>query len=142
MTAPKKPKKTRTQLVKLADKHFSLAIRLRDSSNGVGECITCNKKLHYKEAHAGHFQKRRYYATRWDEENVNLQCSACNTFGDGEQFKYARALKLKYGDEVPEKLEIMARGGVGKKFPSSEIEQIIQDSKELIKFYESKSVVE
>lgn len=131
------PKKTgRKQLVDKADTLFSLAIRLRDSVDGVGRCITCDKPLHYKDAHAGHFQSRKYYQTRWDEENVNLQCAGCNTFGYGEQFKYGRALEMKYGDGTAEKLEKQARAGIGVKFPSALIEQVIEDAKEQIRFYE------
>ena len=74
------PKKaSRKTWIKKLDKIFSEYIRKRDSdANGFGKCCTCNKKLHYKDAHAGHFMSRRHYATRWDPENVAMQCSYCN----------------------------------------------------------------
>ena len=122
-------KTPRKQLVAKADKLFSEYVRLRDSVDGYGECITCGKRLHYKAAHAGHFQKRKHYSTRWEEENVNLQCAGCNTYNDGEQYQYAKALELKYGDGTSDKLHQMARDGIGQKFPSAEIEQIIEDIK-------------
>ena len=130
-------KLSRKTLVAKADKLFSEYVRLRDSSGGYGECITCGKRLHYKDAHAGHFQKRKYYETRWDEENVNLQCSACNTFNDGEQYLYAKAVDLKYGDGTADKLHKMARDGVGQKFPTSRLLEIIEDTKTLIDYEKS-----
>lgn len=129
-------KSNRKQLVSKADKLFSQYVRLRDSDNGYGRCITCDKRLHWKDAHAGHFQKRKYYETRWDEENVNLQCAGCNTYNDGEQYQYAKALDFKYGAGTADKLHDMARAGIGQKFPSARIEEIIADTKELIAFIE------
>ena len=134
-----KTKSSRKALVNRADKLFSLYVRLRDSENGYGHCITCGKRLHYKDAHAGHFQKRKYLETRWDEENVNLQCSACNTFNDGEQYKYGQAIELKYGDDTADKLHVAARGGIGQKFPSSRIEEVIADTQVLIDFIKEKA---
>lgn len=105
-------KKSTASVAKLKaklDKQFSLYVRLRDSnSKGIGKCITCDEPKHYTQAHAGHFQSRRYLNTRWDEQNVNLQCPGCNNWGAGEQYKYAKALDLKYGKEVPEFLHDLA----------------------------------
>ena len=101
------PKKaSRKTWIKKLDKIFSEYIRKRDSdANGFGKCCTCNKKLHYKDAHAGHFMSRRHYATRWDPENVAMQCSYCNTFNAGEQYKFALFLNKKYkGDKATELL--------------------------------------
>lgn len=67
--------KTITQLRKQADVLFSKMVRMRDCDGyGFGECITCGVKKAWKEAHCGHFQSRRFPATRWDEMNCNLQC--------------------------------------------------------------------
>ena len=58
--------------------------------------------------HAGHFIGRGVYSTRWDEENVNAQCAACNlkqSLADVETIhRYEVALKLKYGDDVIDRL--------------------------------------
>jgi len=92
---PKKP--SRKTLIKKLDKVFSEYIRKRDTdANGYGLCCTCAKRIHYKEGHAGHFMSRRHYATRWDEENVALQCVSCNSFNQGEQYKFALFLNDKY----------------------------------------------
>lgn len=130
----KKP--TVAVLKRKADKVFSLAIRLRDSDkNGYGRCITCSKRVHYKEAHAGHFISRRYGATRYDEENVNLQCTLCNTFRAGEQYKYGLEVDLKYGNGTAEKLHAKANSDF--RFSVPLLEEIIKDSKEQVKWYEN-----
>jgi hypothetical protein len=78
------------------DKIFSLYIRLRDSDHfGYGNCVTCNKRVFYKEAHCGHFMSRRHLSTRWDEDNCALQCVACNLFNQGRQYEFSLYLKEK-----------------------------------------------
>jgi hypothetical protein len=129
---------TRSQLIKKADKYFSLAVRYRDGKKRGGEwytiCITCDKWIPLKQCHAGHFMSRRYIATRWDDDNVNGQCSGCNTFRAGEQYKYSKALELKYGTGTAERLHKQAQKI--KKITTQELEDIINEAKEQIKFYE------
>ena len=125
-----------TKLRKKADILFSKAIRLRDvDSNGVGACITCESRVHWKSAHAGHFMSRRFPATRWDDENVNLQCVSCNTFNAGEQYKYSLAVDLKYGDGTAAKLA--AKSQLYFKVTRAYIEEVIADSREEIAFYKT-----
>ena len=57
----------------------------------------------------GHFQSRKHLATRWDEENCQVQCVACNMFRGGEQYKFAMNLDAKYSEGKAEELEIKAR---------------------------------
>lgn len=83
------------KLVKKTDIHFSRLIRERDKDNG---CITCNKWVDGPAAHAGHFIVRGCKLTRFDPRNVNLQCSYCNTFRDGEQYKHGVAIDKKFGE--------------------------------------------
>ena len=99
---PKK-KLTRSKLVKKLDNIFSQYIRLSASdNNGNCVCITCGKKAHWKNGgmQAGHFQSRRHYATRWEEDNVKVQCSSCNVFRYGEQFKFSLYLGEKKSKEL------------------------------------------
>lgn len=130
--------KTRTQLIKDADKYFSLAIRYRDGEmkrgGWVTKCITCSVEKPLKQMQAGHFMSRRYYATRWDDENVNGQCQGCNVWKYGEQYKYSKEIDLKYGEGTAEKLHLRAQ--VTRKINSQELEEIINDAKEQIRFYE------
>ena len=102
--------KTISKLKKDLDKWFSLYIRLRESEEGLVQCFTCNKVSHYKSGmQNGHFQSRKHLATRWDEENCQVQCVGCNMFKAGEQYKFSISLDAKYGEGKAEELELLAR---------------------------------
>ena len=99
--------KSLRQLKTELDKWFSLFIRLRDSNKGgIGKCITCGRIGHYKTMDCGHFIKRQYLSTRWDEKNCNMQCKHCNAFEQGANEKYAVALEEKYGTGTVQMLQI------------------------------------
>ena len=125
----KKP--TRKSLIRKIDKVFSEYIRKRDSNKDVyGLCCTCAKKIHYKDAHAGHFMSRRHYATRWDEENVALQCAGCNTFRGGEQYKFALYLNDKYKCDKATELLVKSRESI--KLSILDLEKIYLHFKNLL----------
>lgn len=138
-----KKTKTLSQLRKEADKYFSKYVRYRDAErvgdNWYAECITCGVKKNIKDLHAGHFMSRRFSITRYEEENVNAQCALCNTYRAGEQYLYYKALKAKYGDDVPDRLEVLTKQAF--KPTRDWYEQIISDAKEQIKFYESDKLI-
>ena len=82
--------KTISKLKKELDTIFSLYIRLRESEEGLVQCFTCHKVSHYKSGmQNGHFQSRKHLATRWDEENCQVQCVGCNMFKAGEQYRFS-----------------------------------------------------
>ena len=105
--------KSISKLKKELDKWFSLFIRLRDATDeGLCQCFTCGKVGHYKSGgmQNGHFQSRRFMATRFSEDgNCEVQCVACNMFRGGEQYKFALALDSKYGAGTAEELEFLSR---------------------------------
>jgi hypothetical protein len=113
----KKP--TRKTLITKLDKVFSEYIRRRYAKNDIATCVTCGKKDHWKKLQAGHFMSRKHYATRWDEDNVEVQCSACNVFRYGEQYLFAKYL----GTEKADMLLNKSRETV--KFPDWEIQEMI-----------------
>lgn len=86
-------------------------------------CITCQRWVPLKQAQAGHFQSRRHMILRFDEQNVNAQCATCNMWNQGEQYKYAIQLDLKYGDGTAE--ELANRVGQTKKFSREEVQKLI-----------------
>ena len=92
----KKP--TRTALIKKLDKVFSEYIRRRNGEIAI--CVTCGKSAHWKEMQAGHFMSRRHRATRWHEDNVQVQCVSCNMFGQGEQYKFGQWLGEEKANEL------------------------------------------
>lgn len=131
------------QLVKKADAVFSKWIRSRDSVPGLyiqteeglsipcGYCISCSKITPTEgrgTGDAGHFIKRSCKPLRFNELNVNLQCTRCNHFMSGNDGRYAVALDRKYGpgtaatlQEIEDDYRIN-----GYKWTRDELEQIIE----------------
>ena len=101
--ARKKLTKIKT-LKRNLDNIFSKYIRMRDTEDGYGACISCKKVFPYEKLDCGHFIGRAKLKTRWDERNCNGQCQNCNRFRDGEQALYLVALEEKYGREVVDEL--------------------------------------
>jgi hypothetical protein len=114
---PKKP--TRKTLIAKLDKVFSEYIRRRYAKNEIATCVTCGKKDHWKKLQAGHFMSRKHYATRWDENNVEVQCSACNVFRYGEQYLFAKYLGTQKADML------LAKSRETVKLPDWEIQEMI-----------------
>lgn len=91
---------TINQLIVIADKWFSLKIRARDCGYlGMAKCSTCNSYAHYKLMDCGHFQKRSVMPLRYNENNTNIQCKACNSDhrGKGEQYKHGLYIDERWG---------------------------------------------
>ena len=127
-------KKPISKLKKELDKWFSLYIRLREATNeGIVQCFTCGKIGHYKKGgmQCGHFQSRRHHATRWNEWNCQVQCSACNVFKQGEQWKFGLNLNAKYGEDTSYELEQLARTTVKK--TRADYEEDIRYYKSIVK---------
>lgn len=93
--------------MKQADKWFSLYVRLRDSDeNGIGACITCGRRKHYKLMDCGHYIKRQFKSCRFNERNCNLQCKYCNAFLQGDNEEYAKAIEKKWGKSALQMLHV------------------------------------
>ena len=120
-------KLSRKGLVKKLDKVFSLFIRKRFAKNEIAECVTCGKKDHWKKLQAGHFISRKHYSTRWCPINVQVQCSRCNVFNYGEQYKFGLFLDKHYGVGTAD--EMHKKGKELVKLANHEIE-------EKVKYYE------
>lgn len=134
-------KQTVATLKKKADKYFSQYVRYRDGEFKRGdwlvECITCGIEKPLKEMQAGHFVSRRVNELRFDEMNVNAQCIGCNMFKQGEQYLYSKNLDAKYGDGTADAL--MAKRHLTHKFTVTELEEIIQDAKTQIEWYQKQT---
>ena len=123
--------KSISKLKKELDKWFSLFIRLRNASkDGIVECWTCGKTAHYKKMHAGHFMSRKHHATRWNEENVQVQCPKCNLFGQGEQYTFGKLIDVRIGEGKSEELQELSRTTV--KYMRHEYEDMIKHYKEKV----------
>ena len=125
-------KKTISKLKKELDKWFSLYIRLREANEyGMVQCFTCGIVRGYKDGmQNGHFQSRKHMATRFDEENCQVQCVSCNIFGSGQQWKFGMNLDAKYGEGRAEELEFLARTTL--KISRAEYEEKISYYKNLV----------
>jgi hypothetical protein len=102
-------KLSRKSLVEKLDKVFSLYIRQRYAVNEIAECYTCGKKDHWKKLQAGHFASRRHYSTRWDENNVQVQCYGCNIANQGMQFEFGKKLCLQFDNNFADELMIKSK---------------------------------
>ena len=101
-TTKKAPKTNIQTLINKLDRVFSLYIRLRDSRpfgyKGF-KCISCGKIKPFDQADCGHYYSRRNMATRFDEENCNSECKACNRFSADHLIGYRENLIKKIGQQ-------------------------------------------
>lgn len=120
----------RTDYIKKLDRVFSEFIRLRDTMpNGMFRCISCGKIKPYSQADCGHYHSRTHMSTRFDEENANAECRACNRFCADHLVGYRKNLIAKIGEHRLDVLEWRAHQM--KKWSDFEL-------KELIKHYQVK----
>lgn len=99
--------------LKSADSWFSKFIRIRDADdNGYVACIACGRLKHWTKVDCGHFIKRQFKATRYNEKNCNAQCKYCNGPLQGNDINYAKGLIKKYGPGIIEWLEIAKRNTI------------------------------
>ena len=93
-------KPSRKSIVTKLDTVFSRYIRQKDAVNGIAICVTCGKKDEWKKLQNGHFMSRRHYSTRWDENNVGVQCYGCNITNQGQQFLFSQYLGNNLSEEM------------------------------------------
>jgi RNase P subunit RPR2 len=128
--------KTISKLKKELDKIFSLYIRLRKATpQGMTTCFTCGTQKHYKKMHAGHFMSRKHLSTRWNEDNVQVQCPKCNLFGQGEQYTFGKLLDVRIDEGTAENLEQLSRTTT--KIMRYEYEDMIKEYKKKLKDVEA-----
>lgn len=127
-----KKAKTRAQLKKELDKHFSQYIRWAYADdNGMVECYTCGVVKHVKEMHNGHFQSRKHTSTRWLEHNCRPQCPKCNLYSEGEKWVYGNKLVSELGRDAVD--EIVALSHKSVKYSKTDLEYLIEIYKQKAK---------
>lgn len=93
-------------------KAFGEWIKLRDSPNGIAQCISCNKAVKYPNSdgslHAGHLYPRSvvYNALYFHPMNVHGQCNHCNTYLEGNTMEFRKGIIRRYGEDALEELDI------------------------------------
>lgn len=111
-------------------KAFAEYIRLRDSPDGFGLCISCEKAVPYPNStgawHCGHLFPRSvvYNSLYFHEKNVAGQCSACNTFLEGNTMAFREGLVRRHGEGVIEELEQARAAGQGRKWYDHEYKEL------------------
>jgi len=103
--------------IKALQKVFNKFIRTRDcAGDSGGNCISCGKWFPFEELEAGHyFTTGSAPSLRFNEKNVNIQCTGCNKWRSGNLAFYSAALIRKYGKDIITEL----RAEVSKELPSS-----------------------
>jgi len=142
---PKKKKPKISTLDKKLWKLFSEYIRKRDclqstKTTEAGECITCKKIIPYKKLQAGHYIPRQIRNVRYNEQNINAQCYACNMFYGGMIAEYGAQLDIKYGEGTADMLleyQRQYRAGEYEKHGIDWYEMKIEDMKDRIKQLET-----
>lgn len=107
--APENGRDTRRIAKARAWKQFSMFIRLRDAGpDGYGQCVTCQRRAHWRTMDACHWITRAKEATLFDERNVHLGCKGCNRFQGGKPLEHEQAIIRKYGPDAPEQIKAKA----------------------------------
>ena len=118
----KKSKRKKKTPAQLADDCAVLLQKLRRMEladhNGMVTCVSCNKRLHWKEAQGGHWIERGRAATKLVEEQINPQCVYCNQHG----MRYKTIVRETYGEYM--------RDMYGHDF----CKQLLEDSKKVHKW--------
>ena len=121
-------KRTLSWYKKKAVTDFNMYIRLREADkNGMVTCVTCGKRLHYKEANAGHFK----HGLDFVEDNQHAQCVYCNQYLSGRLDKYTIYMIDRYGRKRVDELEALANKA--HKYSIPDLIELRQDFKDKIK---------
>lgn len=119
-------KKTIAQEVEKAAVLLQKLVRLKAANfEGLAECVTCGKTLHWQDLQGGHFIGRKWLATKIMEENIHPQCRACNGPKRGNMIQYTLYMQDTYGRDFVEELERLKHES--RKFYRDEIKEIQQD---------------
>lgn len=117
---------TLPRLLAKAQKVFNAWIRNRDKDSS---CISCGK---YKIEHACHFYSAgQYSALRFNEDNVNGGCLACNYYKHGELNFYRIHIEKRIGKDRLALLDSTATRNRTKKWSREELQWIIKNYTQL-----------
>lgn len=117
----KKRKSPRKVLEKTLWDTASLYIRKRD-----GICVTCGATEGLTMSHWIKAAKQR---VRYDERNVNCQCSTCNGTHNRWTYFYDKYMLTHYGEKIMLELTELAMGNSWK-WSQSDLERMLAEYKE------------
>lgn len=84
-------------------------------------CCCCGKKLEPETAQVSHYISRRFYAVRWDLNNIKLSCAGCNIQHNVNPLPYTQYLLRNGGQKLLDYLENKKNSG---KLKLSDMESI------------------
>ncbi len=109
--------KTANDYLKIAQQVFNKFIRVRDAGLN---CISCNKPC--KKENAGHYYSQGGHSNvRFNEDNVHLQCEACNTYLSGNLLNYQIGIEKRIGAQ--RLMELQAKAHEVKKWTKDELKE-------------------
>lgn len=109
---------------------FAGYVKARDKG-----CFTCPSIPEGAARQAGHFVSAPREATRFDPQNVNVQCVSCNVFRRGNIAEYARRLLARDGSESFNAL--MERSDKMRQWKSHELLEMISALEQSPEAYET-----
>jgi len=119
--------KTTQDWLKEAQVVFNRFIRERDQGQ---LCISCNTIP--KKKNAGHYYSQGGHSNvRFHEDNVHLQCEACNTYLSGNLLNYQIGIEKRIGAE--KLIELQGKAHIEKRWSVEELKEIIKKYKELVR---------
>lgn len=122
----------RQKLIRELDRVTSLYVRSKDADRfGFNYCYTCGGKYQWKLMDCGHYIKRRYLHTRWDLDNVHVQCQVCNRNLGGNYGVYERKMKAQYGADGV--LKLWDKAYRKDKIPTVTLEIMLAEMKQKLK---------
>jgi hypothetical protein len=91
---------------------------------GADRCYTCSKLLPYEKRAAGHFwSKGGHGYTRFDMDNLRVQCTSCNVMKSGNLAEFGTVLRKEIGEARYDLLSFRAHSG--KKLIREELERML-----------------
>ena len=120
-------KGSRKQLMKEADRLFSLLIRQSNSKDGMCECMTCGKMYPWRGIQCGHYMSRRHLSTRFDRMNCAPQCVRCNILSSGRQADFGDKIDKIYRIGMAEKLKLKSK--MKSKLTTTDLRWMIEEYK-------------
>jgi hypothetical protein len=122
---------SRKGLIAKVDKLFSLYIRMSHADEeGFVRCVTCGKKMPWRESQCGHWIKRGHHATRWHPMNAYPQCAGDNLYKNGLQDEMALHIQRVHGPETLE--ELIRLKHTTRKWSVPELRELIEQLEEQV----------
>lgn len=139
---PLKKHEKKISTAKLKKELFTLVqllARLEDvDPTGFGYCISCWKKINWREGDGWHYISRTYMSTAFDLRNIHLQCKHCNWQLHWNLIEYRKNLIRKYWIDLVEELE--KKKHETKQYTVEELQSLINDTKRLIEIERKKLI--